>query len=606
MANPYSQYTGARVQPVPAGFIQAYGNVGKLYAQGLAGLGEGIGDAIEKYYEGKEERATLSGKGEGFVEAAEAYPGLYGSLMTDATKKKLQGMPDMGLNQLRQFIGKLDAQKTLLEKGETFKLKREELDSDKATTKATAQRAEKTFGLAEDKFEYQKTQDKADADQQDLANKLASDKFELSRKGHALTEEERNDRIAKEKEVEDRRVSDLQAALVSKGVLKRRKMVIAGRYLPDEGVSVSPDDPRGQFSPTSVPEFAPIGEEFYPAVKAGDVPLGLADAMGAASTSSLALKLWDDYQNEEWKKGASERDIKKTRKLREIPAAGDIQLSKLALAFKEATTDEEKRRLGGRAALLLMDRPGISLTTPLTPEDGQKYLSDSVFPELGASGSPTETAEERGRRNTYMSVLQRLDQLVAESEGNDWTGMLPSFKSKIADELLPKLGIDKHANWDRMVFRETAGITAWNLIRGLNEEGRLSDKDAERIEPLVPSKDDDFPIFRAKLESIKSIVVDKLRLQDAGAGREDVFSLAPVDFFTKLGKADEKLGGITPIPGQFGPSIIKAMPQFKYIGGDKSKPVTAEYVAKLAKNKEITPEAALLWIKHASIPLPKK
>jgi hypothetical protein len=48
------------------------------------------------------------------------------------------------------------------------------------------------------------------------------------------------------------------------------------------------------------------------------------------------------------------------------------------------------------------------------------------------------------------------------------------------------------------------------------------------------------------------------------------------------------------------------MPQFKYIGGDKSKPVTADYIAKLAKDGEITREAALLWIKHTGVSLPKK
>jgi len=604
MANPYSQYTGARVQPVPAGFIQAYGNVGKLYAQGLAGLGEGIGEGIAKYYENKEERATLSGKGEGFVEAAQAYPDLYGSLLTPATLKKLQEMPDMGLNSLRQFIGKLDAQKTLLEKGETFQLKRDTLESDKAEAKKTAARAEKTFGLAKDKFAHQKTEDEKAEAQLAKTNKLAMARYNLSVSGYALTKQERDDKVAREIKADTQRADDHQAALEAKGMAKKHKLVIAGRYLPGEDITVSPDDPRG-LDPFSVPQFAAIGREYYPAVEEDDVPINLAQAMGKASTATLANKLWDDYQAEQREAGELERDKKKTRALREIPAAADLQLTGLVNEFKKATTDQEKQRLGGRAALLLMFHVK-GLEKPLTPEDGIKYLQESIFPPVavGLPGPPTETAEERKTRLQFQHGIIRLDDLIQEADDNDFTGVFPQLKSQLLDVILPALTIDKFADEERMTFRHRASILSQNLLRALNEEGRLSETDAIRILPLTPLPNDDNPMFKAKLKGIRELLFAKLKLQDAQAGRADVFSLEPEVFFEKLGQPDDKFGGSIVIPNGLAPSVIRLMPQFKFIGGDRNKPVTAQYIKKLLGEKKIDAKGAKLWIKHAEIPLP--
>lgn len=66
MANPYSQYTGARVQPLPPGYLEAYGRVGEMYSEGIAGLGEGIGEGIAKYYENKEAEEQSAALGDLF------------------------------------------------------------------------------------------------------------------------------------------------------------------------------------------------------------------------------------------------------------------------------------------------------------------------------------------------------------------------------------------------------------------------------------------------------------------------------------------------------------------------------------------------------------
>ena len=46
MANPYSKYTGTRIQPVPAGYLTAAGQIGESTRKGWAGLGKSIGEGI--------------------------------------------------------------------------------------------------------------------------------------------------------------------------------------------------------------------------------------------------------------------------------------------------------------------------------------------------------------------------------------------------------------------------------------------------------------------------------------------------------------------------------------------------------------------------------
>ena len=137
----------------------------------------------------------------------------------------------------------------------------------------------------------------------------------------------------------------------------------------------------------------------------------------------------------------------------------------------------------------------------------------------------------------------------------------------------------------------------------MNEEGKLSETDAERILPLTPLASDDNPMFKAKLHGIRGLLVAKLKLQDAAVGREDVFSLEPVDFFSKLGNADPAHGGAIVIPKGMAAPIIKTMPQYKYIGGDESKPVTKEYISGLLDEGKIDEENAILWIGYLGLPL---
>jgi len=60
MPNPYSQYTGTRISPVPSGFLQATGQMASDMQKGLAGMGQQIGEGIAKYYEGKEEEKQVA------------------------------------------------------------------------------------------------------------------------------------------------------------------------------------------------------------------------------------------------------------------------------------------------------------------------------------------------------------------------------------------------------------------------------------------------------------------------------------------------------------------------------------------------------------------
>ena len=55
MANPYSQYQGTRISPVPSGFLTATGQVASNLQKGIAGIGSEIGEGLAKYYEKKDE-----------------------------------------------------------------------------------------------------------------------------------------------------------------------------------------------------------------------------------------------------------------------------------------------------------------------------------------------------------------------------------------------------------------------------------------------------------------------------------------------------------------------------------------------------------------------
>ena len=275
----------------------------------------------------------------------------------------------------------------------------------------------------------------------------------------------------------------------------------------------------------------------------------------------------------------------------------DAKLDEYADEFDTASPDRQAQIT--RKAQTILSKRGDG---KWTPEDVTKYLQSGQPPKEEVVPFK-ETAEERKSRLQFQHGIIRLDDLIQEADEDDFTGVFPQLKSTLLDEILPALTIDKFSDEKRMTFRHRAMILSQNLLRALNEEGKLSETDAVRILPLTPQASDDNPMFKAKLKGIRELLVDKLKLQDAGAGREDVFSLEPADFFSKLGRPDKRLGGVIVIPEGMAPSIIKLMPQYRYIGGDKSKPVTGDYISGLFREGKIDENAATLWIHYLGLPI---
>jgi len=275
----------------------------------------------------------------------------------------------------------------------------------------------------------------------------------------------------------------------------------------------------------------------------------------------------------------------------------DAKLDEFAIEYDGASPARQAQII--RQAQTIFSKRGEG---KWTPEDVTKYLQ-SGQPPKDREVPFEETAEERKSRLQFQHGIIRLDDLIQEADEDDFTGVFPQLKSKLLDEILPALTIDKFADEKRMTFRHRAMILSQNLLRAMNEEGKLSETDAERILPLTPLASDDNPMFKAKLHGIRGLLVAKLKLQDAAVGREDVFSLEPVDFFSKLGNADPAHGGAIVIPKGMAAPIIKTMPQYKYIGGDESKPVTKEYISGLLDEGKIDEENAILWIGYLGLPL---
>jgi hypothetical protein len=295
-----------------------------------------------------------------------------------------------------------------------------------------------------------------------------------------------------------------------------------------------------------------------------------------------------------------DRKVDLAREMNKLPNKVITQLDELRKAYHAEGADQQA--ILGNTALLLGKETG----TFVAKEQAEAFLESGILAggEVGAGVKPpTETAAERNSRRTYQGVLTRLDELLDESDKHDWTGVIPSLNAIVKDEFLPVFGIDKYANFERASFRSTASVTAWNLVRSLNEEGRLSDKDAAYLFPLVPTVKDEKPEFRAKLSAIKSLVIDKLQLQAAGAGRTDAFSLDPVTLLKSVDQPSAEFGGVVQIPHKYAMSVIGNMPQYKFIGEDKTKPVTFGYIM---GQPDLTDKQKRMWILGADIPLPRR
>ena len=583
MANPYSKYTGARVQPVPSDYYRSLGKIGEMYERGIASVGKAIGGAIESHYEKKAKHEALDEQYEGLQKFLNENVGAPKTVSEEPARVNLPaelggGQIDISLEQQRETplaesVAKFEGM-SLPEKAAKVKdmlFLRDKFFKDR------------DFELREKQYEHDKASEKARKEEsdRDWSHQLHKWQHQVSKDTTAANKEERA----------------LSSYLDGLGATKQDRFL--GHR--DPGGSVSLD-------PTII--SSPIFEEYYPGVESGIIPNeGTAYAMGLAPDMATAKAIWETARDEQWRAGEHDRELKKAMAMAKIPSKSSLRLSSLVESFKTAGTEEEKRRMGADAAVALMEN--YKGDTLLTVEDGIKYLQDATLPAgaagAGSSMSPTERQEHAKLQHAIVTLGDIVGQAEQfQREGKDYTGFIPTIKSKITDEFFPAIGIDKFAVDERIEFRSLAGTMAQNLIRTLNQEGRLSDMDAKMLYPLVPKPEDDYPVLISRLRSMQKTLLLKLQIQTAGSGKVDVFSLSPEEFLTQVGKPNEKAGGAITVPAAFAPSVISLMPQYKYIGGDRNKPVTAKYIAGLAKDKKISREAALLWIQNAGIALPKK
>jgi hypothetical protein len=289
-----------------------------------------------------------------------------------------------------------------------------------------------------------------------------------------------------------------------------------------------------------------------------------------------------------------DRKVALKQEMDALPKPVLAQLDKLRKAYHAEGADQQA--ILGNAALLLGSETGVFVAK----EQAAAFLESGELAAGGVDIKPiTESATQKQMRITLQDSIVKLDSLIDSSKNENWTGAVPTAKSKILDEFLQVVpGMRKHVNWERLEFRKKAGIVAFNIIKAINEESRMSDMDLKFLAPLVPTETDEYPEFQSKLKTIREMAWNKLQLQDAAAGREDVFSLEPVDFFSKLGKPSEKFGGAIVIPKGMAEPTIRTMPQYRFIGGDKTKPVTVPYIM---GQEGLTDAQKFMWIKNANI-----
>ena len=258
----------------------------------------------------------------------------------------------------------------------------------------------------------------------------------------------------------------------------------------------------------------------------------------------------------------------------------------------------------------------------ITMDETRKWILHGT-PAAGGGGvdAPTESPTQKQMRITLQDSIVKLDDLISKSQDENWTGVVPTVKSKVMDEFLQMIpGMRKHVNWERLEFRKKAGIIAFNIIKAINEESRMSDLDLKFLAPLVPRETDEYPEFQVKLKGIRAMAWSKLQLQDASVGKERVLSLPPEQFFKKMAdeaKLEPGIPRVIPLP--LAPSVIKFGPQFKYKGtisaqgifqpqvvSGKRVPITALDIVQLVQEGKIDENAAKMWLLHARLPIPRR
>ena len=79
----FGSYTGARIQPLPSGFMGAAMTSAANYQRGFESLGKGIGEALEQYGRNKDERELLEGDIDAIKQIVESNPQRYHDVATN-------------------------------------------------------------------------------------------------------------------------------------------------------------------------------------------------------------------------------------------------------------------------------------------------------------------------------------------------------------------------------------------------------------------------------------------------------------------------------------------------------------------------------------------
>ena len=107
----FGSYTGARIQPLPSGFMGAAMTSAANYQRGFESLGKGIGEALEQYGRNKDERELLEGDIDAIKQIVESNPQRYHDVATNEDNiKKFSEVPDMNLGKLRAYAMNLRTQ----------------------------------------------------------------------------------------------------------------------------------------------------------------------------------------------------------------------------------------------------------------------------------------------------------------------------------------------------------------------------------------------------------------------------------------------------------------------------------------------------------------
>ena len=129
----FGGYTGARVAPLPSGFMAAAQSSATNLQKGIAGLGEGVAAGIKQYGKNKEERDLLEGDVDAIKNIVESDPARYADIARDETNiKKFGEVPDMSLSKLRAYSTSLRTQLAAVDRSAAQELQGYQLAEAKA------------------------------------------------------------------------------------------------------------------------------------------------------------------------------------------------------------------------------------------------------------------------------------------------------------------------------------------------------------------------------------------------------------------------------------------------------------------------------------------